>query len=100
MEPEKKAMDAGEFCLVLTPTWGAAARASEAIRERFTALAAETRGHLAAVVAELVQGFVDQRPGGPITVTVAVGADAIRGEVADHNDLVPFEIRLRGVPHH
>jgi hypothetical protein len=93
-------MDASEFCLVLTPTWGAAARASEAIRERFATLAAETRSHLAAVVADLVQTLVDQGFGRPITVTVALGADAIRGEVADHHDLVPFEIRLRGVPNH
>jgi anti-sigma regulatory factor (Ser/Thr protein kinase) len=75
-----------EFCLVLTPTWGAAARASEWIRERFEALAAETRRDLAAVLTELVQNSVEHHPDRPITVTVAVGADSIRGEVADQGN--------------
>jgi anti-sigma regulatory factor (Ser/Thr protein kinase) len=75
-----------EFCLVLTPTWGAAARATEWIRERFENLAAETRHDLAAVIAELVQNAVDHRPGRPIVVTVALGEDAIHGEVADRGN--------------
>jgi anti-sigma regulatory factor (Ser/Thr protein kinase) len=82
----KQALDASEFCLVLTPTWGAAARAGEWIRERFAALAAETRRDLAAVIAELVQNAVDHRPGRPIVVTVALGDDAIHGEVADRSN--------------
>jgi hypothetical protein len=86
MELKTSAAGGGEFCLVLTPSLEAAGRASEAIRQRFTILAAETRSNLAAVVAELVQNSVDHRPGRPITVTVALGADAIRGEVADHSN--------------
>jgi anti-sigma regulatory factor (Ser/Thr protein kinase) len=71
---------------VLTPTHGAARRASDAIRERFRILAEETRRDLAAVVGELVQSSVDHGPGRPITVTVMLGADAIHGEVSDQGN--------------
>jgi hypothetical protein len=94
MGPKTRANDA-EFCLVLTPTRWAPMRASEAIREHFGMLAEETRKHLAAVVAELVQSSVDRRPRTPITVTVALGLNSIHGEVSDHlGDLVPFVIPL------
>jgi hypothetical protein len=95
MEPGTRTADACEFCLVLTPTLGAASRATQALRERFGFLPEKTRGDLAAVVAELVDSAVERRPGTPITVAVVLGADSIRGEVADHQgDLASFEIPL------
>jgi anti-sigma regulatory factor (Ser/Thr protein kinase) len=83
-----------DFCLVLTATQSAAGRASEAIRKRFTMLTEETRRELAAVVTGLVENSVKHGPGKPITVTIALDADAIRGEVYDQGDLVPFEMPL------
>jgi hypothetical protein len=95
MEPKTQASDANEFCLVLTPTIGAPFRASEAIRQHFGALADEIRSHLAAVVGELVENSVERRPRKPITVMVALGADAIRGEVSDQGEVSgQFEIPL------
>jgi anti-sigma regulatory factor (Ser/Thr protein kinase) len=87
-------MDADEFCLVLTPTLGAALRAVEAIRERFALIDDGPRRDLATVVGELVEASVKRRPRKPITVSVLVDGDAIRGEVSDQGDLVPFEIPL------
>jgi hypothetical protein len=86
METKTRAGDANEFCLVLTPTSGASVRASAAVMERFTMLAEGTRRDLATVVAELVQSSVDHGPGRPITVTVALGDDAIHGEVSDQGN--------------
>jgi anti-sigma regulatory factor (Ser/Thr protein kinase) len=87
-------MDADEFCLVLTPTQGAARRAIEAVRERFARIDDAPRRDLATVVGELVEASVKRRPRKPITVSVLVGDDAIRGEVSDQGELVPFEIQL------
>jgi anti-sigma regulatory factor (Ser/Thr protein kinase) len=88
------ATDADEFCLVLSPTRWAASRASEAVRQRFRSLAEATRIDLAAVVEELVGNSLEHGPGRPITVTVAVGADSIRGEVADHGNPVAASPRI------
>jgi hypothetical protein len=94
MKTKTQAPDANEFCLVLTPTSGAALRASEAIRRRFGVLADEIRRDLAALVCELVEDSVERRPRKPITVTVVLGDGAIRGEVSDPDNLVPFVIPL------
>jgi hypothetical protein len=94
MEIETRAPELTDFCLVLTPTLTAAARASEAVRKRFTFLAEETRLQVAGVVAELVESSVERRPRKPITVAISLDSDAIRGEVSDQGDLVPFEIPL------
>ena len=83
-----------DFCLVLAPTLDAAERASEAIRKRFTFLADETRLHVAAVVAELVQKSVERRKNGPITVTIALDADAIHGEVSERGDPHRFHVPM------
>lgn len=96
MKTKTRPPDTTEFCLALTPAPGAAARASDAVLRRFTALAEETRRELAAVVTELVESSVERGPGRPITVAVLLGADAIRGEVADHEGFVPFEIAVTG----
>jgi hypothetical protein len=93
MEMKTGAAELTDFCLVLTPTLNAAERASEAIRKRFTFLAEEISREVAAVVAELVQSSVERRPRKPITVAIALDADAIHGEVSD-GDLVPFRIPL------
>jgi anti-sigma regulatory factor (Ser/Thr protein kinase) len=86
MEPKTQAAEVNEFCLVLTPTSSAAVRARDAVRERFGGLTDETRGDLAAVVAELVNNSVEHGPGKPITVTVVLGADAIHGEGSDQGN--------------
>ena len=96
MEPKTRATNKTEFCLVLTPQWGAAAHASLALRKHFRVLAEETRMRLVSVVTELVDRSVEQGPGTPITVTAALGADSVRGEVADRGGLVSFEIPLTG----
>jgi hypothetical protein len=94
MRPKTRASEAGEFCLVLTPTWGASVRASGAIMERFTTLAEEVRRDLATRVAELVSEAVARRPSRPITVAVARGSNSIRGEIVGQGDAVEFEIPL------
>ena len=94
MEIETRAPELTDFCLVLTPTLTAAARASEAVRKRFTFLPEETRLEVASVVAELVDSSVERRPRKPITVVISLDSDAIRGEVSDQGDLVEFEIPL------
>jgi hypothetical protein len=94
MGPKTRTAETDEFCLVLSPELGAAAYASQAIREHYRILAEETRRQLVAVVSELVDRSVEQRPGAPITVTAALSAESIRGEVADHGDRVSFEIPL------
>ena len=95
MQTKKQARDAYEFCLVLTPTPIAPIRAREAIRQRFLVLADEIRRELGTVVEKLVEDSVERGRGKPIIVTVALGAESIRGEVVDQDDLVPFEIPLR-----
>lgn len=94
MKTKTKAPDANEFCLVLTPSPVAPARASEAIRQRFAMLADEIRRDLGRLVGELVEDSVERRPAKPITVTVVLGPGGIRGEVSDPGNLVPFEIPL------
>jgi hypothetical protein len=99
MGPKTRTAEANEFCLVLTASRGAPLRAREAIHERFRVLADEHRRNLAAAVAELVQSSVDRDPRKarrPITIAVAVGDDAIHGEVSDQGGLVPFEIPIAG----
>src|SRR3954453_17024606 len=108
MGPKTRTAEANEFCLVLTSSRGAPLRAREAIHERFGILADEHRRNLAAAVAGRVQSSVECErgqtpPGGepqkarrPITIGVAVGDDAIHGEVSDQGGLVPFEIPIAG----
>ena len=86
--------DLTDFCLVLTPTLTAGARASEAIRKRFSFLTEATTSEVAAVVADLVESSVERRSRGPITVAIALDDGAIRGEVSDGSGLVPFELSI------
>ncbi len=81
-----RAAGADEFHLVLSSSRGAGIRAREAVRQRFSSLAEATRRDLGAVVAELVDNSVEHGPGKPITVTVVLGRDSIRGEVADQGN--------------
>ena len=94
MQMKTTTADLTDFCLVLTPTLTAAERAGEAVRKRFTFLSDDTRTEVAATVADLVESSVARRPGGPITVSIALDPDAIRGEVSDRRALVPFEFPL------
>jgi hypothetical protein len=96
MRDKTKVAETNEFCLVLTPDLGAPGQASHAIREHFRTLAEETRGKLAAVVGELVDRAVEERPVTPITVTAVRGAGSVRGEVGEQGNLARFEIPLRG----
>jgi len=94
MGTKTRAAETNEFCLVLTADYRAAAQASEAIWEHFSALAAETRKKLAVLVAELVERAVEHRPLTPITVTAVPGPDSIRGEVGDEGNFAAFEVPL------
>ena len=96
MRDKTSAAETNEFCLVLTPGLGAPGQASHAIREHFRTLAEETRRKLAAVVADLVDRAVEQRPPTPITVTAVRGPGSVRGEVGEQGNLAPFEIPLGG----
>jgi two-component sensor histidine kinase len=86
MEPKKTALDAGRFCLVLAPDRGAGFRAREAVRQRFGFLSQATLTDLVAVVTEFVNNSVEHGPGKPITLTVVLDTDSIRGEVADQGN--------------
>jgi len=46
------------------------------------------------VVTELIENSVMRRPGKPITVSIALRDDSVRGEVADRGGLTAFEIPL------
>ena len=96
MRDKKTVAETNEFCLVLTPDLGAPGQASDAIREHFRTLAEETRRKLAAVVADLVDRAVEERPVTPITVTAVRGPGSVRGEVGEQGHLAAFEIPLRG----
>ena len=90
MKTKTRAAGPTDFCLVLTPSAGAAGRASQAILKRFEFVAEEIRRDLAAVVAELVHHSVERGARRPITVTIAMDADAIHGEVSDRGNPVVF----------
>jgi anti-sigma regulatory factor (Ser/Thr protein kinase) len=78
-----------EFRLVLSPDTEAGWRARHALRERFTgSLAPQTLIDLTAVVTELVNNAVRHGPGRPLTVTLLIGDETIRGEVADQGNPV------------
>jgi hypothetical protein len=96
MRDKTTTADTNEFCLVLTPDFGAPGHASSAIREHFRTVAEETRRKLAAVVADLVDRAVEQRPMTPITVTAVRGERSVRGEVGDQGNQAEFEIPLGG----
>jgi two-component sensor histidine kinase len=86
MEAKTNAAHADEFRLVLSPNRGAGFRAREAVRQRFRFLAEATRRNLIAVVTELVNNSVEHGPGKPITLTLVLGRESIRGEVADQGN--------------
>jgi anti-sigma regulatory factor (Ser/Thr protein kinase) len=86
MEGKKTALDAGEFRLVLSPNREAGFRAREAIRQHFTALPEAILMDVVAVVTELVNNAVAHGPTRPITLTLVLGADSIRGEIADQGN--------------
>lgn len=76
-----------EFRLVLSPDSEAGWRVRQALRQRFSEkLPSQTLIDLVAVVTELVNNAVRNGPGRPVTVSLAVGDDTIRGEVADQGN--------------
>jgi anti-sigma regulatory factor (Ser/Thr protein kinase) len=76
-----------EFQLVLSPDTEAGWRARQALRERLSAsVPAPALIDLVAVVTELVNNAVAHGPRRPITVTLAIGEETIRGEVADQGN--------------
>jgi anti-sigma regulatory factor (Ser/Thr protein kinase) len=77
-----------EFRLVLSPERGAGSKARQAVRQRFRDLPQATLTDLVAVVTELVNNAVAHGPARPITLTLALSADSIRGEIADQGN--PF----------
>jgi anti-sigma regulatory factor (Ser/Thr protein kinase) len=76
-----------EFRLVLSPDSQAGRRARQTLRQRFSdSLPSRTLIDLTAVVTELVNNAVAHGPGRPITVTLVVAGELIRGEVADQGN--------------
>ena len=76
-----------EFRLVLSPDTEAGWRVRHALRERFAgSLAPQTLIDLTAVVTELVNNAVRHGPGRPLTVTLLIDGETIRGEVADQGN--------------
>ena len=76
-----------EFRLVLSPDRRAGWRARSALRQRFAdRLPPRTLTDLITVVTELVNNAVAHGPGRPITVTLVMGGETIRGEVADQGN--------------
>jgi anti-sigma regulatory factor (Ser/Thr protein kinase) len=72
---------------VLSPDAEAGGRARQALRQRFSeSLARPTLIDLLAVVTELVNNAVRHGPRRPITLSLVVGDEAIRGEVADQGN--------------
>jgi anti-sigma regulatory factor (Ser/Thr protein kinase) len=80
-------MPSEEFRLVLSPDRRAGWRARQAIRQRYSeTLESRTLADLIAVVTELVNNSVEHGPGKPITVTLVMRGESIRGEVADQGN--------------
>jgi anti-sigma regulatory factor (Ser/Thr protein kinase) len=78
-----------EFQLVLSPDTEAGWRARQALRHRFSgSLHPRTLIDLTAVVTELVNNSVANGPQRPITLTLVIDAETIRGEVADQGNPV------------
>lgn len=78
-----------EFQLVLSPDTEAGWRARHALRQRFSeSLPARTLIDLTAVVTELVNSSVANGPRRPITLTLVVDEEMVRGEVADQGNPV------------
>jgi anti-sigma regulatory factor (Ser/Thr protein kinase) len=87
MESKKRASRAGVFRLVLSPNRRAGSRARQAIRQRFSeTLPGATLADLFSVITELVNNSVQHGPGKPITVTLVMRGESIRGEVADQGN--------------
>lgn len=87
MEGSSRPTRPEEFRLVLSPDTEAGWRARQALRDRFSgSLPAQTVIDLIAVVTELVNNAVAHGPGRPITLTLTIGAETIRGEIADQGN--------------
>jgi anti-sigma regulatory factor (Ser/Thr protein kinase) len=84
---EAKKREPIEFQLVLSPDRRAGSRVRQAVQGRFSeTLPSNTLTDLITVVTELVNNSVDHGPRKPITVTLVIGGDSIRGEVADQGN--------------
>lgn len=87
MESKKRASHSDEFRLVLSSNRRAGSRARQAVRQRFSeALPSATLRDLIMVVNELVNNSVEHGPRKPITVTLVMSGESIRGEVADQGN--------------
>jgi anti-sigma regulatory factor (Ser/Thr protein kinase) len=87
MESKKRASRSGVFRLALSPNRRAGSQARQAIRQRFSeTLPGATLGDVFSVVTELVNNSVQHGPGKPITITLVVSGESIRGEVADQGN--------------
>ena len=76
-----------EFQLVLSPDTEAGWRARQALRERYSdSLPAPTLIDLTAVVTELVNNSVAHGPRRPITLSLVIDEETVRGEIADQGN--------------
>ena len=96
MGTEKRAAGVGEFQLVVSPNRRAAARARRAVKRRFSkVIAAAVLTDLVTVVSELVNNSVQHGPGKPIAISLVVGNEVVRGEVADQGNPAASIPRIR-----
>ena len=87
MESSSGAANPEEFQLVLSPDTRAGWRARQALKQRFAdSLPPQTIIDLVAIVTELINNAVAHGPQKPITVTLVLGDETVRGEVADQGN--------------
>jgi anti-sigma regulatory factor (Ser/Thr protein kinase) len=87
VQPSSGPTQSAEFQLVLSPDTEAGWRTRQALRQRFSqSLPPRTLIDLTAVVTELVNHAVAEGPQRPITVSLVVDDEKIRGEVADQGN--------------
>lgn len=87
MESSNVAANPEEFRLVLSPDARAGWRARQALKQRFAgSLQPATLIDLVAIVTELINNAVAHGPRRPITVTLVIGDEVLRGEVADQGN--------------
>jgi anti-sigma regulatory factor (Ser/Thr protein kinase) len=87
VQPSSGPTQSAEFRLVLSPDTEAGWRTRQALRQRFAeSLPARAVIDLTAVVTELVNNAVAHGPQRPITVSLIVDDEMIRGEVADQGN--------------
>jgi anti-sigma regulatory factor (Ser/Thr protein kinase) len=96
MESRNGATTQEEFRLVLSPDARAGWRARQALKQRLAdSLPERTLIDLVAIVTELINNAVAHGPKRPITVTLVLDDEVVRGEVADQGNPATAIPRIR-----